>query len=49
MKFEEDDIYVEILLANGEKCDRCWTILPEVESNPNNLCKRCDDVWQTFQ
>ena len=49
MKFEEDDIYVEILLANGEKCNRCWTILPEVESNPNNLCKRCDDVWQTFQ
>jgi hypothetical protein len=32
MNFEEDDIaVVEIFLANGEKCDRCWTILPEVE------------------
>jgi isoleucyl-tRNA synthetase len=49
MNFEEDDIFVEILLADGEKCDRCWTILPEVEGNPNKLCKRCDDVWQTFQ
>ena len=48
-QFEEEDIYVEVLSADGKKCDRCWTVLPEVEDNPNNLCKRCDDVWNTFQ
>ena len=35
--------------ANGEKCQRCWTVLPEVSSNKNNLCKRCDDVWKSLQ
>ena len=49
LNFEDDDIYVEIKSANGEKCQRCWTVLPEVSSNKNNLCKRCEDVWKSFQ
>ena len=49
IKFDEEDIFVEILLADGEKCDRCWTILPEVKDNPLNLCVRCNDVWQSLQ
>ncbi len=49
LNFDEEDIYVEISLAKGDKCDRCWTVLPEVKDDPNNLCKRCNDVWQTFQ
>jgi len=49
MNFEEEKISVAISLASGEKCERCWTILPEVDSNPNNLCERCDTVWQSFQ
>ncbi len=49
LNFDEEDIYVEVSLAKGNKCDRCWTVLPEVKDDPNNLCKRCNDVWQTFQ
>ena len=49
MNFEEDKISVSISLASGEKCERCWTVLPEVGSNSHNLCERCDSVWQSFQ
>ncbi len=49
INFEDEDIYVEIKLADGEKCQRCWTVLPEVSSNNNNLCNRCEDVWKSFQ
>ena len=49
INFEEEKISVAISLASGEKCERCWTILPEVDSNPHNLCERCDTVWQSFQ
>ncbi len=28
-------------LARGEKCARCWRILPEVHA-PKHLCERCD-------
>ena len=48
MSFEEEKIAVVISLASGEKCERCWTVLPEVDSNPHNLCERCDTVWQSF-
>jgi len=30
--------------AEGEKCVRCWKVLPEVASHAEHLCKRCDDV-----
>ena len=31
--------------ASGEKCERCWKILPDVGHGHNEgLCKRCDDV-----
>ena len=32
---------VEQGLASGEKCARCWRILPEVHA-PKHLCERCD-------
>ena len=32
---------VEQRLATGEKCARCWRILPEVHA-PKHLCERCD-------
>jgi isoleucyl-tRNA synthetase len=39
-------------LAQGEKCNRCWMILPEVGSEPgvNDVCGRCSSaikVWRT--
>ena len=49
INFEDEDIYVEIKLADGKKCERCWTVLKEVSSNKNNLCNRCEDVWKSFQ
>ena len=45
----EDSVEVEIIKAEGEKCERCWTVLEEVSSNKNNLCNRCEDVWKSFQ
>jgi isoleucyl-tRNA synthetase len=32
--------------AEGEKCDRCWRVLPEVGSNPEapGVCGRCADA-----
>jgi isoleucyl-tRNA synthetase len=35
--------------AHGEKCVRCWRILPEVTA-PKFLCVRCDEAvaaWDT--
>ena len=49
MNFEEEDICVDISLAEGDKCQRCWTILPEVKDNQDHLCSRCDNVWKSFQ
>ena len=49
MNFEEEDIFVDIYLAEGDKCQRCWTILPEVKDNQDHLCSRCDNVWKSFQ
>jgi len=32
-------------LAEGEKCDRCWKILPDVGSHKHAAtCARCDSV-----
>ena len=49
MNFEEEDIFVDISLAEGDKCQRCWIILPEVKDNQDHLCNRCDNVWKSFQ
>jgi isoleucyl-tRNA synthetase len=31
-------------LAEGEKCQRCWQVLPEVAPSPDDLCRRCTDA-----
>ena len=31
-------------LAEGEKCARCWQVLPEVAASPEQLCRRCTDA-----
>ncbi len=40
---------VETALAPGEKCARCWKILPEVGHQPGHrtLCKRCTDAVES--
>jgi isoleucyl-tRNA synthetase len=38
---ETPGVSVEALLAHGEKCVRCWRVLPEVKA-PTSLCLRCE-------
>ena len=30
--------------ADGEKCERCWKILPEVGKKGKPICSRCEDA-----
>ena len=40
------EVGVVVALAGGEKCERCWRVLPDVGSQPDHpgLCGRCADV-----
>jgi isoleucyl-tRNA synthetase len=40
---EVPGLSVTIELADGEKCERCWRVLPEVGKNPQHepICDRC--------
>ena len=49
--FRLDDVAgvaVTVNLAEGQKCQRCWKILPEVGSDPEapETCRRCADAVQ---
>ncbi|MEI9992589.1 MAG: isoleucine--tRNA ligase [Rhizomicrobium sp.] len=43
---EVPGVAVEFHHAEGDKCARCWMILPEVGSHPNHpdLCNRCSEA-----
>lgn len=43
---DNEGIAVSPVKAGGEKCQRCWRILPEVGKHPSHddLCGRCADV-----
>jgi isoleucyl-tRNA synthetase len=42
---EIDGIGVIFETAEGEKCQRCWKILPDVGAHPHpGTCARCDDA-----
>ncbi len=38
---------VRPFLAQGDKCDRCWRILPEVKAE-TRLCLRCEDAVEAW-
>ena len=40
------DLGVVVGLAEGDKCERCWRVLPEVAQPPaaDHLCRRCAEV-----
>ena len=44
-------VAVEFHHAEGDKCARCWMILPEVGSNPAHpdLCNRCSEAVDLFE
>ncbi|QQR69716.1 MAG: isoleucine--tRNA ligase [Alphaproteobacteria bacterium] len=35
--------------AVGEKCERCWRILPEVAAHPRHVCGRCEDALGSME
>ena len=39
-------VNVAVYRAKGQKCERCWRVLPDVGSDPQQpgLCNRCVDV-----
>ncbi len=39
-----DHVGVIVNPADGEKCQRCWRVLPEVARNEKGICFRCDEV-----
>ena len=42
------ELAVQIELADGQKCERCWKVMPEVtEARP--VCDRCDEVVGCLQ
>lgn len=48
---EVTGIAVSFQRAEGDKCGRCWMILPDVGSNPHHpdLCGRCSDAVKSWQ
>jgi len=41
----EDEVAVVVDLAAGEKCQRCWKVLPDVGTHAHEgVCGRCNDV-----
>ena len=43
---EVPEVGVVVGLANGEKCERCWRVLPDVGSHADHpdICGRCADA-----
>ena len=37
------DVAVAFATASGDKCARCWRVMPEV-TDSQEICQRCDDV-----
>ena len=43
---QSKDVAIAITVADGEKCERCWIVTPEVGHSKEHptLCVRCNDV-----
>jgi isoleucyl-tRNA synthetase len=41
---EISDVGVVVNMAKGEKCNRCWKVLPEVGENEGKVCQRCQEA-----
>lgn len=42
----DGDLQVDVLKADGTKCERCWRYVPQVSDRPETagLCDRCVDA-----
>jgi isoleucyl-tRNA synthetase len=45
VSLSDNDVFVDVLKADGEKCSRCWHFKEDVGSDPKHpeLCNRCID------
>jgi isoleucyl-tRNA synthetase len=39
-----DNVGVVVNIAEGQKCVRCWKVLPEVLNSETDICHRCHEV-----
>ncbi|OEF99552.1 isoleucine--tRNA ligase [Vulcanibacillus modesticaldus] len=39
-----EGLSVLVTVAEGEKCERCWTVTPEVGKKTADLCPKCADI-----
>ena len=48
---EVPGVSVVVNQAEGEKCARCWQVLPEVGNAPDqaDICARCRDAVEAYQ
>ncbi len=44
MRVEKGESGVVIEKAEGNKCERCWKVLPEVSAETGHVCNRCADA-----
>ncbi|RKZ04876.1 isoleucine--tRNA ligase [Candidatus Fermentibacteria bacterium] len=46
-----ETIEIEVVKAEGGKCQRCWKIIPEVGTHPfaDDVCPRCGKVLETIE
>ena len=47
LSFDDPRVFVDVEIAPGLKCQRCWTVKEEVRNNSLQMCDRCDNVWKS--
>lgn len=50
--FRLDDVKgvsVEFKASDGDKCQRCWKVLPEVSTHEHGICMRCASVVEAYK
>lgn len=41
-KYKGNDVSIDVYVAEGFTCNRCWQVVPEV--NEEGICPRCQEV-----
>jgi isoleucyl-tRNA synthetase len=49
IKISDGEAPVTIERSEGDKCSRCWKILPEVGEKEEGLCNRCADAVENYR
>ncbi len=49
IEISDGALSVKIKKADGDKCLRCWKVLPEVSETTGHLCNRCSDAVENHK